>query len=73
MPYRYKKEGSQYCVYLKDGGKKVGCTDGNKQALNKYLAALHINVKKEAAEQRFAALREAIRTEIRKYFKKKSN
>ncbi len=44
MPYTYKKVGDQYCVYKKDGGKKVGCTDGNKEALNKYLAALHANV-----------------------------
>lgn len=57
MPYRYKKEGSQYCVYKKDSGEKVGCTDGNREALNKYLAALHINAKegviKEEDEQIF--------------------
>lgn len=72
MPYKYKKEGSQYCVYKKDSGEKVGCTDGNKEALNKYLAALHINAK-EGVEQQLNSLREAIRTEIRKYFKTKSN
>jgi hypothetical protein len=43
MPYTYKKQGDQYCVYKKDTGKKVGCTDGTKEALNKYMAALHIN------------------------------
>ncbi len=43
MPYTHKKVGDQYCVYKKDTGKKVGCTDGNKEALRKYLAALHIN------------------------------
>jgi hypothetical protein len=43
MPYTYKKVGNKYCVYKKEGGAKVGCTDGNKTALKKYLTALHIN------------------------------
>jgi hypothetical protein len=43
MPYIYKKVGDKYCVYKKDGGSKVGCTSGNKEALKKYLAALHIH------------------------------
>jgi len=43
MPYSVKKQGDQYCVYKKDTGKKVGCTDGNKEALRKYLGALHSN------------------------------
>ena len=42
MPYKTRKVGNKYCVYKKDGGKKVGCTDGTKEALRKYLAALHI-------------------------------
>lgn len=42
MPYTYKKQNGKYCVYKK-GGAKVGCTDGNKTALKKYLAALHMN------------------------------
>ena len=42
MPYSYKKVGDKYCVY-KEGGAKVGCTAGNKEALKKYLAALHIH------------------------------
>ena len=45
MPYTYKKEGDKYCVYKKDGGKKVGCTAGNKTALKKYMAALHMHEK----------------------------
>lgn len=45
MPYTYKKEGNKYCVYKKDGGKKVGCTAGNKTALKKYMAALHMHEK----------------------------
>jgi len=44
MPYTYKKVGDKYCVYKKDTGKKVGCTDGNKKALYKYLKALRSNV-----------------------------
>ena len=34
----YKVRGK--CVYKKDTGKKVGCTDGS---VKKYLAALHAN------------------------------
>lgn len=61
MPYTHKKVGDQYCVYKKDTGKKVGCTDGNKEALRKYLAALHIN----------DSLREYIRKEIINFKKRK--
>ena len=42
MPYTYKKEGDKYVVY-KTNGKRVGATAGNKEALRKYLAALHIH------------------------------
>lgn len=42
MPYKTRKEDGKYCVYKKDGGKKVGCTAGTKEAKRKYLAALHI-------------------------------
>jgi hypothetical protein len=54
MPYTIKKQGDKYVVYKKDTGKRVGATAGNKEALRKYLAALHINAKesvKEDAEQ----------------------
>lgn len=47
MPYTYKKVGDRYCVYKKNGGDKVGCTDGNKPALKKYLAALHMKSNKQ--------------------------
>ena len=50
MPYTHKKVGDQYCVYKKDTGKKVGCTDGTKEALSKYIAALHMNAKKRVNE-----------------------
>ena len=50
MPYTYKKVGDQYCVFKKDTGKKVGCTDGTKEALNKYIAALHMNAKENVNE-----------------------
>jgi len=43
MPYTYKKEGDKYAVYKKDTGKLVGKTKGTKEALRKYLAALHIH------------------------------
>lgn len=42
MPYKTRKVGDKYCVYKKDGGKKVGCTKGTEEAKKKYLAALHI-------------------------------
>jgi hypothetical protein len=51
MPYTARKEGDQYCVYKKDGGAKVGCTDGNKEALHKYLAALHLNANESINEE----------------------
>lgn len=49
MPYTHKKVGSKYAVYK--AGKKVGETKGTKQALNKYLAALHIADKKETKKE----------------------
>lgn len=66
MPYTHKKVGDQYCVYKKDSGEKVGCTDGNKEALHKYLAALHINVKKESTLNEMRAF---IKAEISKILK----
>ena len=41
MPYKTKGK----CVYKKDTGTKVGCTEG---PVNDYLAALHANVNKES-------------------------
>jgi hypothetical protein len=43
MPYIARKQGDKYAVYKKDTGKLVGHTAGNKEALRKYLAALHIH------------------------------
>lgn len=43
MPYTYKKQGDKYVVYKKDSGKRVGATKGTKEALKKYLAALHMH------------------------------
>jgi len=43
MPYTVKKQGDKYAVYKKDTGKLVGKTKGTKEALRRYLAALHIN------------------------------
>ena len=50
MPYTYKKQDNKYCVYKKDSGEKIGCTDATKTALKKYLAALHINEKIKGAD-----------------------
>lgn len=47
MPYVARKEGDKYTVYKKkkDGkpGEKVGSTKGTKEALKKYMAALHMH------------------------------
>jgi len=43
MPYKVKGN----CVYKKDGGAKVGCTNGSVQ---KYLAALHANANESIEE-----------------------
>ena len=43
MPYTYKKIGDKYTVYKKETGEKVGSTEGTKEALEKYLGALHAN------------------------------
>ena len=68
MPYTARKVGDQYCVFKKDGGKKVGCTDGNKEALRKYMAALHLNAKEESV---VSEIKNLVREEIQKYLKKK--
>jgi hypothetical protein len=43
MPYSVRKQGNKYCVFKKEDGSKVGCTDGNKESLKKYLGALHMH------------------------------
>ena len=68
MPYKYKKVGDEYVVYKKSG-KRVGATAGNKEALRKYLAALHINAKENTTMSKEQVLREYIRAEIRKALK----
>lgn len=45
MPYKYKKIGNKFVVFKKDTGERVGATAANKEALRKYMAALHINAK----------------------------
>lgn len=47
MPYTVRKVDGKYCVFKKDGGKKVGCTKGTETAKKKYLAALHSNTEDE--------------------------
>ena len=67
MPYTARKVGDQYCVYKKDGGDKVGCTDGNKEALRKYMAALHLNAREESIVNEIKKL---VREEITNILKK---
>lgn len=66
MPYTTKKVGNQYCVYKKDTGEKVGCTDGNKEALRKYLAALHLNANESKLEKFKAIVREEVKAILKK-------
>ena len=47
MPYTYKKVGDKQCVYKKDSGAKVGCTNGS---IKKYLAALYANADESVTE-----------------------
>lgn len=56
MPYKVKKVGDKYVVYKKDTGKRVGATAGNKEALRKYLAALHINANESVTEQELRSI-----------------
>ena len=72
MPYKVKKQGDKYVVYKKDTGKRVGATAGNKEALRKYLAALHINAKEGVVNELRMAIRSIILQEV-KSLKKKSN
>tara|TARA_E500000318_G_scaffold78764_3_gene73661 strand:+ start:373 stop:1281 length:909 start_codon:yes stop_codon:yes gene_type:complete len=55
MPYKTRKVGNKYCVYKKDGGKKVGCTKGTQEAKKKYLAALHIAEDEEYEAEKYYA------------------
>ncbi len=75
MPYKYKKVGDKYVVYKKDTGKRVGATDGNKVALKKYLAALHINADENTTMKttKEQILREYIRREIKKALKEEES
>lgn len=66
MPYKYKKVGDEYVVYKKDSGERVGATAGNKEALRKYLAALHINANESTMKIKETILRELIRKEIKR-------
>ena len=63
MPYLVKKQGDKYVVYKKDTGKRVGATAGNKEALRKYMAALHINAKEGVIGK---AIRKVVLQEIKK-------
>ncbi len=65
MPYSYHKSGDEYVVTKKGSGKEVGRTDGNKEALRKYLAALHMNTN----EAKNKKLKEYIKTLVRKSIK----
>jgi hypothetical protein len=70
MPYTYKKQDSKYCVYKKDGGKKVGCTAGNKTALKRYLNALHMAESIDLEERVIAAVNELLSEDLRAWFGK---
>lgn len=61
MPYYYKKVDDKYCVYKTSNNEKVGCTDGDKESLNKYLAALAIAHKRKRRNKIKEQLKETFR------------
>ena len=61
MPYYYKKVDNKYCVYKKSNNENVGCTDGDKESLNKYLAALAIAHKRKRRKKIKEQLKETLR------------
>jgi len=58
VPYRAKGK----CVYKKDTGEKVGCTDGS---IKDYLAALHANTNERLTKEQLIAI---IKEEIKNFF-----
>jgi len=58
MPYEVRGK----CVYKKNTGKKVGCTDGD---VKKYLAALHANEEKKMKSFTKSDLIEIIKEELK--------
>ena len=68
MTYKYHKQGDKYVVTKKDTGEVVGHTNGNKDALKKYLAALHFNTnenKNNKVYMKLTELKEIIKEQIR--------
>lgn len=66
MPYYYRKVDDKYCVYKKSNDEKVGCTDGDKTSLHKYLAALAIAHKRKRKNKIKEQLKETFRKLILK-------
>ena len=58
MPYEARGK----CVYKKDTGKKVGCTDGS---VKDYLAALYTNTHERLTKEKLV---EFIKEEIKSFF-----
>lgn len=74
MPYSYHKEGDKYVVTKKDTGKVVGHTKGTKEALKKYLAALHLNADEgKTNTMKKSELREMIAEIIKEVMNESSN
>jgi len=69
MPYKVKKQGDKYMVYKKDTGKRVGATAGNKEALRKYMAALHINAKEQVQATNASDIQEVSEVEFEQRLK----
>jgi hypothetical protein len=69
MPYKVKKEGNKYVVYKKSTGERVGATSANKEALRKYLAALHINAKESINEEDEAVFQNKLQQILKQNYK----
>jgi hypothetical protein len=74
MPYSYHKQGDKYVVTKKDTGKVVGHTKGTKEALKKYLAALHINANEgKSNTMKKSELKEMIQEIIKEVISEQTN
>ncbi len=72
MPYYYKKVDDKYCVYKQSNDDKVGCTDGDKESLNKYLTALSIAHKRKQRKNRRKKIKEKLKESLRKIILKET-
>jgi uncharacterized protein DUF2213 len=65
MPYKVVKDGNQFCVEKKDGGKRIGCHDSREKA-EKQIAAIYLSESRHmSALYILEAATGAVRTEVK--------